>query len=113
LRLKILSNASSMKLNAYGDGMSERELERALIARIEDFLRAMGGMFAFMGCQYRLEVDQREYFIERAYDVQAQKIAHVRKEIHFRVRPSTVPVTDGDNFFRGEQNGRKMYWMRS
>ena len=39
-----------------GEEHSERELERALIARIEDFLRAMGGMFAFMGSQYRLEV---------------------------------------------------------
>lgn len=43
---------------------SERELEKALIARIEDFLRAMGGMFAFMGSQYRLEVDGDEYFID-------------------------------------------------
>ena len=43
---------------------SERELERALIARIEDFLRAMGGMFAFMGSQYRLEVEGKEYFID-------------------------------------------------
>lgn len=43
---------------------SERELERALISRIEDFLRAMGGMFAFVGSQFRLEVDDREYFID-------------------------------------------------
>jgi len=43
---------------------SERELERALIARIEEFLRAMGGMFAFMGSQFRLEVDGREFFID-------------------------------------------------
>ncbi len=43
---------------------SERELERALIARIEDFLRAMGGMFAFMGSQYRMEVDGKEFFID-------------------------------------------------
>lgn len=47
-----------------GEQHSERELERALIARIEDFLRAMGGMFAFMGSQYRLEVDGREFFID-------------------------------------------------
>ncbi|MFO1218288.1 MAG: PDDEXK nuclease domain-containing protein [Burkholderiaceae bacterium] len=47
-----------------GEQHSERELERALIARIEDFLRAMGGMFAFMGSQYRLEVDGKEYFID-------------------------------------------------
>ncbi len=47
-----------------GEEHSERELEKALIARIEDFLRAMGGMFAFMGSQYRLEVDGEEYFID-------------------------------------------------
>jgi len=47
-----------------GEQHSERELERALIARIEDFLRAMGGMFAFMGSQYRLEVEGKEYFID-------------------------------------------------
>ncbi len=47
-----------------GEQHSERELERALIARIEDFLRAMGGMFAFMGSQYRLEVDGKEYFLD-------------------------------------------------
>ncbi len=47
-----------------GEEHCERELERALIARIEDFLRAMGGMFAFMGSQYRLEVDGKEFFID-------------------------------------------------
>lgn len=43
---------------------SERELERALIIRIEDFLRAMGGLFAFVGSQFQLEVDGKEYFID-------------------------------------------------
>jgi predicted nuclease of restriction endonuclease-like (RecB) superfamily len=47
-----------------GEEHNERVLERALIARIEDFLRAMGGMFAFMGSQYRLEVDGKEFFID-------------------------------------------------
>lgn len=47
-----------------GDKHSERELERALMTRIEDFLRAMGGMFAFLGSQYRLEVEGDEYFID-------------------------------------------------
>jgi predicted nuclease of restriction endonuclease-like (RecB) superfamily len=47
-----------------GEKHSERELERTLITRIEDFLRAMGGMFAFMGSQYRLEVDGEEFFID-------------------------------------------------
>lgn len=47
-----------------GEQHSEHELERALVARIEDFLRAMGGMFSFMGSQYRLEVEGKEYFID-------------------------------------------------
>ena len=47
-----------------GDEHSDRELERALIARIEDFLRTMGGLFAFVGSQFRLEVDGDEYFID-------------------------------------------------
>jgi predicted nuclease of restriction endonuclease-like (RecB) superfamily len=42
----------------------ERELERALIGRIETFLRAMGGLFAFVGSQFLLEVEDSEYFID-------------------------------------------------
>ena len=47
-----------------GEEHSERELERALIARVEDFLRAMGGLFAFVGSQFRLEIENKEYFID-------------------------------------------------
>ena len=47
-----------------GEDHSEHELERSLMARIEDFLRSMGGMFAFMGSQYRLEVEGKEFFID-------------------------------------------------
>lgn len=43
---------------------SERELEEALIARVESFLRAMGGMFAFVGSQFCLEVEGEEFFID-------------------------------------------------
>jgi len=47
-----------------GKEHSERELEKPLIAQIENFLRAMGGMFVFMGNQYRLEIDRDEYFLD-------------------------------------------------
>ncbi|MCP4567695.1 MAG: DUF1016 domain-containing protein, partial [FCB group bacterium] len=47
-----------------GDAHSERELERALIVRVEDFLRAMGGMFAFLGSQFRLAIENKEYLID-------------------------------------------------
>ena len=47
-----------------GEKHAERELERALVDRIESFLRSMGGLFAFVGSQFRLEVDGREFFID-------------------------------------------------
>lgn len=43
---------------------SERELEQALISKVEIFLREMGGMFTFAGSQYRIEVEGEEYFID-------------------------------------------------
>jgi predicted nuclease of restriction endonuclease-like (RecB) superfamily len=47
-----------------GEKHAERELERALVGRIEQFLHAMGGLFAFVGSQYRVEVEGREFFID-------------------------------------------------
>ncbi len=47
-----------------GDEYTERELENALILRIEKFLQEMGGMFTFVGRQYRLEASNKEYFID-------------------------------------------------
>lgn len=43
---------------------SERELEIAIISKIEPFLKEMGGLFSFIGSQYNLEVDGKEYFID-------------------------------------------------
>lgn len=46
------------------DEHSERQLEQAILAKIEPFLLEMGGMFSFVGSQYRLEVNGKEYFID-------------------------------------------------
>jgi predicted nuclease of restriction endonuclease-like (RecB) superfamily len=46
------------------DEYSERQLEQAILTKIEVFLREMGGVFAFIGSQYRLEVDNKEYFVD-------------------------------------------------
>jgi predicted nuclease of restriction endonuclease-like (RecB) superfamily len=46
------------------DSHSERELERALTGRVEGFLREMGDMFTFVGSQYKLQVGEREFFID-------------------------------------------------
>jgi predicted nuclease of restriction endonuclease-like (RecB) superfamily len=42
----------------------EKELESALIAKINKFLVEMGGVFAFMGNQFRLEINGNEFFID-------------------------------------------------
>ncbi len=47
-----------------GDEYSERQLEQALIGKVEHFLREMGGMFAFVGSQFKLSVSDKEYFID-------------------------------------------------
>lgn len=43
---------------------SERELEQALILHIQKFLSEMGGMFAFIGNQYKIVVNGDEFFID-------------------------------------------------
>ena len=46
------------------DRHSERQLEQAILTRVEPFLQEMGGMFTFIGSQYRLEIGNQEYFID-------------------------------------------------
>ncbi len=47
-----------------GDDFTERQLENALVEKVNRFLREMGGMFTFVSTQYRLEVSDSEYFID-------------------------------------------------
>jgi predicted nuclease of restriction endonuclease-like (RecB) superfamily len=47
-----------------GEEYDERELQKALLARMESFLQEMGGLFTFAGSQYRLEVGGQDYFID-------------------------------------------------
>ncbi|MBE0515418.1 PDDEXK nuclease domain-containing protein, partial [Sulfurimonas sp.] len=46
------------------DEYSERELELGLVNNIREFLAQMGTDFSFIGNQYRLEIDDEEYFID-------------------------------------------------
>ena len=43
---------------------SEKALENAIVENIVKFLQAMGGKFAFVGRQYRLTLDDKEYFAD-------------------------------------------------
>ena len=46
------------------DQHSERDLEQSLVKNLRAFLSELGGAFAFIGNQYRLEVGGQEYFID-------------------------------------------------
>lgn len=46
------------------DEHTERQLEKAILARLDRFLREMGGAITFVGSQYRIEVSGKEYFID-------------------------------------------------
>lgn len=43
---------------------SESQLENALVKNIRKFLLEMGNQFTFVGNQFKLEVDDKEYFID-------------------------------------------------
>ncbi len=47
-----------------GDEHTERELEQAIVRNIKYFLREVGDAYSFMGSQYRLEIEGREFFID-------------------------------------------------
>jgi len=43
---------------------SEKALENAIVENIVKFLHEMGGSFAFVGRQFRLTLDDKEYFVD-------------------------------------------------
>ena len=43
---------------------SEIELERAILNKINKFLIEMNGLFAFLGNQFRIEINKKEFFID-------------------------------------------------
>ena len=47
-----------------GDEFTERQLESALMTKMVLFLREMGGVFAFVGSQVKLEVGNKEFFLD-------------------------------------------------
>lgn len=61
---QLLKDPYSFSFLTLGKAAQERDLERALVERIRDFLLELGVGFAFVGSQYRLDVEGDEYFID-------------------------------------------------
>ncbi len=72
----------------------ERDLERGLIAHIQEFLLELGVGFAFLGSQYRLEVDGRDYYIDLLF-------YHVRLRCYVAIDVKSV---DFEPEFAGKMN---------
>jgi predicted nuclease of restriction endonuclease-like (RecB) superfamily len=64
LAKELLKDPYVFKPAPLDESANERALESALIARLKDFLIELGSGFAFVGNQYRLEVDGEEFFLD-------------------------------------------------
>lgn len=60
----LLKDPYNFEFLTLADAAQERDLERALVTRIRDFLLELGVGFAFVGSQYRLELEGDEFFID-------------------------------------------------
>jgi len=64
LARELLKDPYIFKPAPLDESASERVVEKALLARLKDFLIELGAGFAFIGNQYRLEVDGEEFFLD-------------------------------------------------
>ncbi|MCP2729965.1 PDDEXK nuclease domain-containing protein [Limnofasciculus baicalensis] len=64
LAQQLLKDPYNFDFISLGKEAHERELEKALIERIRDFLLELGVGFAFVGSQYHLEVEGEDFYID-------------------------------------------------
>ena len=75
----------------------ERDLEKALVERIKDFLLELGVGFAFLGSQYKLEVAGEDFFLDLLF-------YHVQLRCYVVI---DLKVTD----FRPEYSGKMNFYV--
>jgi predicted nuclease of restriction endonuclease-like (RecB) superfamily len=61
---QILKSPYNFEFLSLASDIQERDLERGLIAHIKDFLMELGIGFAFLGSQYPIVVDDKEYKLD-------------------------------------------------
>jgi len=64
LAQQLIKDPYNFEFLGVGQEISERELEKALIERLKDFLVELGKGFAFVGQQYHLDVGGEDYYID-------------------------------------------------
>jgi predicted nuclease of restriction endonuclease-like (RecB) superfamily len=76
---------------------TERELENELVKNIRQFLLEMGGNFAFIGNQYKLTVDETDFFIDLL--------------LYHRVLQCLVAIELKIGDFKPEYNGKMEFYL--
>ena len=61
---ELLNDRYNLGFLGLAEPVAERELERRLIEKIQTFMLELGKGFAFIGNQYRLDANGKEYFID-------------------------------------------------
>lgn len=64
LAQQLLKDPYNFEFLSLGQEVQERDLERALVNHIRDFLLELGVGFAFVGSQYHLEIEGDDYYID-------------------------------------------------
>ncbi len=64
LARQLLKDPYNFDFLSLGKEAQERDLERALVDRMRDFLLELGLGFAFVGSQYHLEVGEQDFYID-------------------------------------------------
>lgn len=64
LAQQILKDPYNFDFLCIGSDALERDLEKALVEKLRDFLLELGAGFAFVGSQYHLSVGDRDFYID-------------------------------------------------
>ncbi len=94
LARQVLKDPYNFDFLSLGAEAHERDLERGLLEHIQSFLLELGVGFAFMGSQYRLDVEERDYYIDLLF-------YHVRLRCHVVI---DVKMVEFEPEFAGKMN---------
>jgi predicted nuclease of restriction endonuclease-like (RecB) superfamily len=77
----------------------EKEVENALLVHLRDFLLELGGGFAFVGNQVRLDIDDEDYYIDLLF-------YHLKLRCYFVIDLKTRP-------FAAEDAGKMNFYLNA
>lgn len=64
---EILKSSYNLGFLGVTQSIKERELEKRLVEKIKHFILELGKGFSFIGNQYRLEYNEKEYFVDMLF----------------------------------------------